>query len=36
VEDPGYRGAKAAFNLGDLHTLPVPVDAEGMAAPPSA
>jgi len=36
VEDPGYRGAKAAFNLGDLHTLPLPVDAEGMAAPPSA
>jgi GntR family transcriptional regulator/MocR family aminotransferase len=32
VEDPGYRGAKAAFNLGDLNTLPIPVDAEGMAA----
>lgn len=36
VEDPGYRGAKAAFNLGDLRTLPVPVDAEGMAAPSDA
>jgi GntR family transcriptional regulator/MocR family aminotransferase len=36
VEDPGYRGAKAAFNLGDLRTLPIPVDAEGMAAPPEA
>ncbi|NKJ49663.1 DNA-binding protein [Burkholderia sp. SG-MS1] len=36
VEDPGYRGAKAAFNLGDLRTLPMPVDAEGMAAPASA
>ncbi|NML34694.1 MocR-like pyridoxine biosynthesis transcription factor PdxR [Paraburkholderia antibiotica] len=36
VEDPGYRGAKAAFNAGDLRTLPVPVDAEGMAAPDHA
>jgi GntR family transcriptional regulator/MocR family aminotransferase len=36
VEDPGYRGAKAAFNLGDLRTLPIPVDSEGMAAPPGA
>jgi GntR family transcriptional regulator/MocR family aminotransferase len=36
VEDPGYRGAKAAFNLGDLRTLPMPVDAEGMAAPADA
>ncbi|WP_094777865.1 PLP-dependent aminotransferase family protein [Paraburkholderia ribeironis] len=36
VEDPGYRGAKAAFNLGDLNLLPVPVDAEGMAAPAHA
>jgi GntR family transcriptional regulator/MocR family aminotransferase len=36
VEDPGYRGAKAAFNLGDLRTLPMPVDAEGIAVPPGA
>ena len=36
VEDPGYRGAKAAFNLGDLNTLPMPVDAEGMAVPADA
>ncbi|SDR41780.1 GntR family transcriptional regulator / MocR family aminotransferase [Paraburkholderia fungorum] len=36
VEDPGYRGAKAAFNLGDLRMLPVPVDAEGMAVAPDA
>ncbi|OAJ54031.1 DNA-binding protein [Paraburkholderia ginsengiterrae] len=36
VEDPGYRGAKAAFNLGDLTTLPMPVDPEGMAVPPDA
>jgi GntR family transcriptional regulator/MocR family aminotransferase len=36
VEDPGYRGAKAAFNLGDLQTLPMPVDAEGIAAPAHA
>ncbi|WP_233833627.1 MocR-like pyridoxine biosynthesis transcription factor PdxR [Paraburkholderia sp. ZP32-5] len=36
VEDPGYRGAKAAFNAGDLHTLAMPVDAEGIAAPDDA
>jgi GntR family transcriptional regulator/MocR family aminotransferase len=36
VEDPGYRGAKAAFNLGDLVTLPMPVDSEGLAVPPGA
>ncbi|OLL31828.1 DNA-binding protein [Burkholderia sp. SRS-W-2-2016] len=36
VEDPGYRGAKAAFTAGDLRTLPIPVDAEGMAAPDDA
>lgn len=36
VEDPGYRGAKAAFNVGDLTTLPMPVDAEGIAVPPDA
>ncbi len=36
VEDPGYRGAKAAFNLGDLTTLPMPVDPEGIVVPPDA
>ncbi len=36
VEDPGYRGAKAAFNLGDLVTVPMPVDPEGIAVPPEA
>jgi GntR family transcriptional regulator/MocR family aminotransferase len=36
VEDPGYRGAKAAFNLGDLRTVPVRVDHEGLAVPPGA
>ena len=36
IEDPGYRGAKAAFNQGDLTTVPMPVDAEGMAVPPHA
>ena len=35
-EDPGYRGAKAAFNAGDLRMLPIPVDAEGMAVPAEA
>ncbi|HTH75708.1 MAG TPA: PLP-dependent aminotransferase family protein [Trinickia sp.] len=36
VEDPGYRGAKAAFNAGDLRTLAMPVDAEGIAVPADA
>ncbi|MGB8422877.1 PLP-dependent aminotransferase family protein, partial [Paraburkholderia sp.] len=36
VEDPGYRGAKAAFTLGDLTMLPMPVDPEGIAVPPDA
>ncbi|HEY2021146.1 PLP-dependent aminotransferase family protein [Paraburkholderia sp.] len=36
VEDPGYRGAKAAFNAGDLRTLAVPVDTEGIAVPDDA
>ncbi|MFM0073531.1 PLP-dependent aminotransferase family protein [Paraburkholderia sediminicola] len=36
VEDPGYRGAKAAFNLGDLTTVPMPVDLEGIVVPPDA
>ena len=36
VEDPGYRGAKAAFNLGDLKTVPIRVDQEGMDVPADA
>ena len=32
TEDPGYRGIKAAFHAGDLHVVPVRVDAEGLAA----
>ncbi len=34
VEDPGYRGAKAAFLAGDLRTVPVRVDKEGLAVTP--
>ncbi|MCO7261536.1 MocR-like pyridoxine biosynthesis transcription factor PdxR [Dickeya zeae] len=34
VEDPGYRGAKAAFYAGDLRTIPVRVDQDGLAVPP--
>ncbi|WP_345815727.1 PLP-dependent aminotransferase family protein [Paraburkholderia sp. PREW-6R] len=36
IEDPGYRGAKAAFHLGDLNTVPMPVDAEGIKVPDDA
>ncbi|WP_144113123.1 PLP-dependent aminotransferase family protein [Paraburkholderia sp. BCC1886] len=36
MEDPGYRGAKAAFHVGDLITLPMPVDAEGISVPAEA
>ena len=36
VEDPGYRGAKAAFYAGDLQTVPIRVDQEGLAAAPDA
>lgn len=30
VEDPGYAGAKACFNMAGLTPVPVPVDAQGM------
>ncbi|MCD0504792.1 PLP-dependent aminotransferase family protein, partial [Bordetella petrii] len=33
VEEPGYRGAKAAFQAGDLRMVPVRVDAQGIAVP---
>jgi len=36
VEEPGYRGAKAAFYAGDLQTVPVRLDHEGIAVPPEA
>jgi GntR family transcriptional regulator/MocR family aminotransferase len=32
VEDPGYRGVKAAMHAGDLRVLPMRVDAEGLCA----
>ncbi|MCZ4059371.1 PLP-dependent aminotransferase family protein [Pantoea sp. LMR881] len=31
VEDPGYRGAKAALHAGDLSVVPIAVDAQGLA-----
>ncbi|ALE58059.1 PLP-dependent aminotransferase family protein [Paraburkholderia sp. RL17-368-BIF-A] len=36
IEDPGYRGAKAAFRQGDVRVQPIPVDEEGMCVPPGA
>lgn len=32
VEDPGYRGAQSALHAGDLRTLPLRVDAQGLVA----
>ena len=32
VEDPGYRGAKAAMHAGDMRIVPMRVDAEGLCA----
>jgi GntR family transcriptional regulator/MocR family aminotransferase len=32
VEDPGYRGVKAAMHAGDMRIVPVRVDAEGLCA----
>lgn len=34
VEDPGYHGAKAAFQAAGLRLVPIPVDAAGMAPTP--
>lgn len=31
VEEPGYRGAKAAMRLGDMRVEPVAVDEQGLA-----
>ncbi|WP_434031142.1 PLP-dependent aminotransferase family protein [[Pseudomonas] boreopolis] len=30
IEEPGYRGARAAMRAGDLEVVPVRVDAEGL------
>jgi GntR family transcriptional regulator / MocR family aminotransferase len=35
VENPGYHGARAAFQSAGLRLVPVPVDAAGIAPPPS-
>ncbi len=32
VEDPGYRGVKAAMHAGDMRVVPVRVDGEGLCA----
>ncbi|EJL91561.1 PLP-dependent aminotransferase family protein [Pantoea sp. GM01] len=34
IEEPGYRGAKAAMRLGDMQIEPVNVDSQGLAANP--
>lgn len=34
VEEPGYRGAKAAMHAGDLQVKPVAVDEQGLAPEP--
>ncbi|AVR07981.1 MocR-like pyridoxine biosynthesis transcription factor PdxR [Burkholderia thailandensis] len=34
IENPGYAGARAAFEAADLRLVPIPVDADGLA--PSA
>ncbi|EJN00953.1 PLP-dependent aminotransferase family protein [Herbaspirillum sp. YR522] len=36
MEDPGYGGARAAFQAGDLKVVGMPVDAEGIAIPARA
>jgi GntR family transcriptional regulator/MocR family aminotransferase len=36
LEDPGYRGAKAAFHAGDLNVIAMRVDDNGMAIPRKA
>ncbi|WP_312759729.1 PLP-dependent aminotransferase family protein [Pantoea brenneri] len=34
IEDPGYRGAKAAMQAGDLRVVPIPIDQQGLAPQP--
>ncbi|MFD4838856.1 PLP-dependent aminotransferase family protein [Achromobacter sp. NPDC058515] len=36
LEDPGYRGAKAAFHAGDLDVVAMRVDADGIVIPEHA
>lgn len=36
LEEPGYRGAKAAFHGGDLNVVPFRVDSDGIAIAPQA
>jgi GntR family transcriptional regulator/MocR family aminotransferase len=36
LEEPGYRGAKAAFHGGDLDVVPMRVDADGIVIPEDA
>lgn len=36
LEDPGYRGAKAAFHAGDLDVVAMRVDADGIVIPERA
>ncbi|MGI4860960.1 MAG: PLP-dependent aminotransferase family protein [Janthinobacterium lividum] len=36
IEDPGYRGAKAAMRAGDLRMVPVRVDGDGLNVPDAA
>ncbi|MGJ0127895.1 PLP-dependent aminotransferase family protein [Pantoea sp. RHCKP32] len=31
LEEPGYRGARAAFRTGELNVVPIPTDHQGMA-----
>jgi GntR family transcriptional regulator/MocR family aminotransferase len=34
IENPGYHGARAAFQLAGLRLRPIPVDADGLAPQP--
>ncbi|WP_307744053.1 aminotransferase class I/II-fold pyridoxal phosphate-dependent enzyme [uncultured Pantoea sp.] len=34
IEEPGYRGAKAAFRAGELNLIPIPADHQGLAPQP--
>ncbi|HFK4476614.1 TPA: aminotransferase class I/II-fold pyridoxal phosphate-dependent enzyme [Citrobacter sedlakii] len=36
MEEPGYRGAKAAFSAGNLHMEMMKVDGEGVCIPEDA
>lgn len=34
IEEPGYRGAKAALQAGELNMIPIPTDHQGLAPEP--